>query len=81
MSIKVDKFKNAVEEIIDQMIIKKSADDQIKAIKEHMKEENGYAPSELAKYASKLFTKMENPEKYNEEVDLMTRLYEELEEH
>lgn len=78
MSLTNVKFKGAVDEIVAQLTIKASADDKIKAIKDRMKEENDFIPAELTKYAAKVFQKMEKPEKYNEEADLLVRVFEEV---
>ena len=81
MSIKNEKFKSAAEEIVAQLTIKKSADEQIKSIKERMKDEHDIPGAELSKYAAKMFKKQEDSSKYLEESDFMQRMYEEVDDY
>lgn len=78
MSLKSEKFKGAVEEIVTQLYIKEAASERIKEIKDVMKEEHEINPAELGKYASKVFKKESQRKAYIRESDLMTRLYEEV---
>lgn len=80
MSLTNDKYLGAVKEIAHQMLIKKSAQEQITAIKDRMHEEEDFNKSELQKYATMYFKKMETPSKFAQEMDLNVRIYEEVDE-
>ena len=57
MSMTNEKFAGAVKEIIHQKTIIASAQEQIKDIKDRMKEEFDFDKKELTKYADKYFQK------------------------
>lgn len=78
MSMTNEKFANGVKEIVHQKTLIASANEQIKSIKETLHEEEGFDKKELGKYADKLFQKLEKGDSYHAEADLMTRVYEEI---